>query len=94
MPDSPLSQAALVTSALPLLGIGYNVFQGDTDVSISPMLGVNVDPATGSFMPSIAANVQVKRINGLFQDLFSRAFQFGFSRYLMFPGEKSYSGRF
>ena len=60
MPDSPLSQAALVTSALPLLGIGYNVFQGDTDVSISPMLGVNVDPATGSFMPSIAANVQVK----------------------------------
>ena len=64
MPDSPLSQAALVTSALPLLGIGYNVFQGDTDVSISPMLGVNVDPATGSFMPSIAANVQVKRING------------------------------
>ena len=70
MPDSPLSQAALVTSALPLLGIGYNVFQGDTDVSISPMLGVNVDPATGSFMPSIAANVQVKRINGLLQDLF------------------------
>ena len=53
--------AALVTSALPLGFLGFKVLTGDTDISVSPQLGVNLDPHTGHFKPSIQANLQFGR---------------------------------
>merc|ERR1712038_25663 len=57
------SQAALIGSALPLAFVGFNVLRGDTDLSVSPQLGVNVDPATGQLRPNIQADVQVGNDN-------------------------------
>jgi len=59
------SQAAVVAGALPLAFVGFNVLRGDTDLSVSPQLGLNVDPATGQLRPNIQANVQVGNDNAV-----------------------------
>ena len=38
--------------------MGFKILSGDTDLSVSPHLGVNVDPATGKVKPSLQANFQ------------------------------------
>merc|ERR1711974_208284 len=52
------SNAALVSSALPLGFMGFKILQGDTDLSVSPHLGFNVDPSSGKIKPSVQANFQ------------------------------------
>ena len=57
------TQAAVVGSALPLGFIAFNVLRGDTDLAVSPNIGLNVDPNTGRLAPSVSANVQVGNDN-------------------------------
>ena len=57
------TQAAVIGSALPLGFIAFNVLRGDTDLSVSPNVGLNIDPNTGRLAPSVSANVQVGNDN-------------------------------
>jgi len=57
------TQAAVVGSALPLGFIAFNVLRGDTDLSVSPNVALNVDPNTGRLAPAVSANVQVGNDN-------------------------------
>jgi hypothetical protein len=57
------TQAAVIGSALPLGFIAFNVLRGDTDLSVSPNIGLNVDPNTGRLAPSVSAAVQVGNDN-------------------------------
>jgi len=57
------TQAAVVGSAIPLGFIAFNVLRGDTDLSVSPNVALNVDPNTGRLSPAVTANVQVGNDN-------------------------------
>lgn len=57
------TQAAVVGSAIPLGFIAFNVLRGDTDLSVSPNVALNVDPNTGRLAPAVTANVQVGNDN-------------------------------
>jgi len=57
------TQAAVVGSAIPLGFIAFNVLRGDTDLSVSPNVALNVDPNTGKLAPAVSANVQVGNDN-------------------------------
>ena len=57
------TQAAVIGSALPLGFIAFNVLRGDTDLSVSPNVALNVDPNTGKLAPAVTANVQVGNDN-------------------------------
>jgi len=57
------TQAAVVGSAIPLGFIAFNVLRGDTDLSVSPNVALNVDPNTGKLAPAVTANVQVGNDN-------------------------------
>merc|ERR1739844_850964 len=57
------TQAAVIGSALPLGFIAFNVLRGDTDLSVSPNVALNVDPNTGALRPAVTANVQVGNDN-------------------------------
>jgi len=57
------TQAAVVGSALPLGFIAFNVLRGDTDLSVSPNVALNIDPNTGRLAPAVTANVQVGNDN-------------------------------
>merc|ERR1712203_468029 len=57
------TQAAVVGSAIPLGFMGFNVLRGDTDLSVSPNVALNVDPNTGKLAPAVSANVQVGNDN-------------------------------
>jgi len=57
------TQAAVIGSALPLGFIAFNVLRGDTDLSVSPNVALNVDPNTGKLAPAVSANVQVGNDN-------------------------------
>lgn len=57
------TQAAVVGSAIPLGFIAFNVLRGDTDLSVSPNVALNIDPNTGRLAPAVTANVQVGNDN-------------------------------
>ena len=57
------TQAAVVGSAIPLGFIAFNVLRGDTDLSVSPNVALNIDPNTGKLAPAVTANVQVGNDN-------------------------------
>ena len=57
------TQAAVIGSALPLGFIAFNVLRGDTDLSVSPNVALNIDPNTGKLAPAVTANVQVGNDN-------------------------------
>ena len=57
------TQAAVIGSAIPLGFIAFNVLRGDTDLSVSPNVALNVDPNTGKLAPAVSANVQVGNDN-------------------------------
>lgn len=57
------TQAAVLGSAIPLGFIAFNVFRGDTDLTVSPNVALNIDPNTGRLAPAVTANVQVGNDN-------------------------------
>ena len=57
-PQNLLAGAGLVGAGLLAF---HNVNKGNGDVSVNPTLGLNYNHKTGSFAPTLGANVQVTR---------------------------------
>jgi hypothetical protein len=57
------TQAAVLGSAVPLGFIAFNALRGDTDISVSPNVALNIDPNTGRLAPAVTAAVQVGNDN-------------------------------
>jgi len=61
--DSLGTQAAVLSSAIPLGFAAVNCLMGDCDLSIQPHIGANIDPDTGRIVPAGSLNFQVGNDN-------------------------------